>query len=93
MAKKTKKAAAPKAKVKAKAKAKAPAKRTKRKVTVWTPADEAKLRKLAGTMPTAKLAKMFGRSVAAITFKAFAMRLSLRLANSNRGRRLKKGRR
>jgi hypothetical protein len=53
------------------------------------PADEKKLRKLAGTMSTAKIAKALGRSVAAITFKAFSLRLSLRLASSNRGRRLK----
>jgi hypothetical protein len=40
-------------------------------------------------MPTAKLAKMLNRSVAAVTFKAFSLRLSLRLPSSNRGRRLK----
>jgi hypothetical protein len=40
-------------------------------------------------MSTAKIAKALGRSVAAITFKAFSLRLSLRLASSNRGRRLK----
>jgi hypothetical protein len=40
-------------------------------------------------MPTAKLAKALSRSVAAVTFKAFSMRLSLRLPSSNRGRRIK----
>jgi hypothetical protein len=40
-------------------------------------------------MPTTKLAKALGRSVAAVTFKAFSMRISLRLPSSNRGRRLK----
>ena len=64
-------------------------KKTRRNVAPWTPADEQKLRKLAGKMPTAKLAKALNRSVAAITFKAFSMRISLRLPSSNRGRRLK----
>lgn len=65
------------------------AKKSKRTFSAWTPADEQKLRKLAGKMPTSKLAKALGRSVAAVTFKAFSMRLSLRLPSSNRGRRLK----
>jgi len=73
----------------AKKKSRPVARKSKRNVTPWTPADEKKLRKLAGTMPTAKIAKALGRSVAAITFKAFSLRLSLRLASSNRGRRLK----
>jgi hypothetical protein len=47
------------------------------------------LRKLAGKLSTAKIAKALNRSVAAVTFKAFALRLSLRLPSSNRGRRLK----
>lgn len=64
-------------------------KKAKRNISAWTPADEQKLRKLAGKMPTAKLAKMLNRSVAAVTFKAFSLRLSLRLPSSNRGRRLK----
>jgi hypothetical protein len=64
-------------------------KKSRRNVTPWTPADEQKLRKLAGKMPTAKLAKALSRSVAAVTFKAFSMRLSLRLPSSNRGRRIK----
>lgn len=64
-------------------------KKSKRNISVWTPADEQKLRKLAGKMPTTKLAKALGRSVAAVTFKAFSMRISLRLPSSNRGRRLK----
>jgi hypothetical protein len=59
-----------------------------RNFTPWTPAEEKKLRKLAGKMPTAKVAKALNRSVAAVTFKAFSLRLSLRLASSNRGRRL-----
>lgn len=66
-----------------------PSKKSRRNVAPWTPADEQKLRKLAGKMPTAKLAKALNRSVAAITFKAFSMRISLRLPSSNRGRRLK----
>ena len=59
-----------------------------RNFTPWTPAEEKKLRKLAGKMPTAMVAKTLNRSVAAVTFKAFSLRLSLRLASSNRGRRL-----
>ena len=73
----------------AKKKSRPVARKSKRNVTPWTPADEKKLLKLAGTMSTAKIAKALGRSVAAITFKAFSLRLSLRLASSNRGRRLK----
>ena len=64
-------------------------KKTKRNLSAWTPADEQKLRKMAGKMPTAKLAKALNRSVAAVTFKAFSLRISLRLPSSNRGRRLK----
>jgi hypothetical protein len=52
-----------------------------------------KPRKLAGKTPTAQIAKTLNRSVAAITFKAFTLRLSLRLASSRRGRRLKVSRR
>ncbi|MFZ9708742.1 MAG: hypothetical protein ACO3CV_03775 [Steroidobacteraceae bacterium] len=63
--------------------------RKARNVAQWSAADEAKLRKLAGKMSTAKIAKALRRSVAAITFKAFALRLSLRQKNSNRGRRIK----
>ncbi len=63
-------------------------KKGSRNFTPWTPADEKKLRKLAGKMPTEKVAKALNRSVAAVTFKAFSLRLSLRLASSNRGRRL-----
>ena len=64
-----------------------------RNFSVWSAADEAKLRKLAGKTPTAQIAKTLNRSVAAITFKAFTLRLSLRLASSRRGRRLKVSRR
>ena len=63
-------------------------KKGSRNFTSWTPADEKNLRKLAGKMPTEKVAKTLNRSVAAVTFKAFSLRLSLRLAKSNRGRRL-----
>jgi hypothetical protein len=64
-------------------------KKTKRNLSAWTPADEQKLLKMAGKMQTAKLAKALNRSVAAVTFKAFSLRISLRLPSSNRGRRLK----
>ena len=60
--------------------------KSKRSFAGWTPADEQKLRKLAGKLSTPKIAKALNRSV---TFKAFALRLSLRLPSSNRGRRLK----
>ena len=63
--------------------------KSKRSFAGWTPADEQKLRKLAGKLSTPKIAKALNRSVAAVTFKAFALRLSLRLPSSNRGRRLK----
>ncbi|MBM4199023.1 MAG: hypothetical protein FJ167_01440 [Gammaproteobacteria bacterium] len=65
------------------------AKKSRRNVSPWTPADEKKLKKLAGKMSTDKVAKALGRSAAAVTFKAFSMRVSLRLPSSNRGRRLK----
>jgi len=64
-------------------------KKTKRNLSAWTPADEQKLRKMAGKVPTEKLAQALNRSVAAVTFKAFSLRISLRLPSSNRGRRLK----
>ncbi|MBU3737234.1 MAG: hypothetical protein FGM62_09720 [Methylobacterium sp.] len=63
--------------------------KSKRSFAGWTAADEQKLRKLAGKLSTPKIAKALNRSVAAVTFKAFALRLSLRLPSSNRGRRLK----
>ena len=63
--------------------------KSKRSFAGWTPAEEQKLRKLAGKLSTPKIAKALNRSVAAVTFKAFALRLSLRLPSSNRGRRLK----
>ena len=63
--------------------------KSKRSFAGWTPADEQKLRKLAGKLSTPKIAKALNRSVAAVTLKAFALRLSLRLPSSNRGRRLK----
>lgn len=80
---------------KTKSKTAAPRKTRKaaRNFSVWTASDEAKLKKLAGKMPTAQIAKTLNRSVAAITFKAFTLRLSLRLASSRRGRRLKVSRR
>ena len=83
-------------KTKSKSKAAAPRKARKsagRNFSTWSAADEAKMRKLAGKTPTAQIAKMLNRSVAAITFKAFTLRLSLRLASSRRGRRLKVSRR
>ncbi|MBM4233424.1 MAG: hypothetical protein FJ160_04465 [Gammaproteobacteria bacterium] len=69
------------------------AKKSRRNVSPWTPADEKKLKKLAGKMSTDKVAKALGRSVAAVTFKAFSMRVSMRLPSSNRGRRLNVSRR
>ena len=44
----------------AKKKSRPVARKSKRNVTPWTPEDEKKLRKLAGTMSTAKIAKALG---------------------------------
>jgi hypothetical protein len=84
MAKKSKRRAAPKKT----GRAAAPAAR--RNVKPWSDADIRRLRQLAGTMPAAQLGKALKRSLAAVTFKAFTLRISLRVSGSKRGRRSQK---
>ena len=68
-------------------KSKRPAARvTRRNVKPWTDDDVRKLRQLAGTMPAPQVGKALRRSLAAVTFKAFTLRISLRLRGSKRGR-------
>jgi hypothetical protein len=43
----------------------------------WTKDDVRQLKALAGTMPKARIARTLRRSEAAVTFKAFKLRLSL----------------
>jgi hypothetical protein len=43
----------------------------------WTKDDVKQLKALAGTMPKARIARKLRRSEAAVTFKAFKLRLSL----------------
>jgi hypothetical protein len=84
MAKKSKRRAAPNKP----GRAAAPAAR--RNVKPWSDADIRRLRQLAGTMPAAQLGKALKRSLAAVTFKAFTLRISLRVSGSKRGRRSQK---
>jgi membrane protein involved in colicin uptake len=71
---KTKKKAVAKKKAKPKKKAKAK-KKAKGKKGAWTKADIAKLRKLFGNNPTAKVAKQLGRGTDAVKKKASRMGL------------------
>ena len=89
MAKKTTRRPAPK---KSRRDAAPPARRTaaRRNVKPWTEEDVRKLRKLAGTMPATQVGKALKRSLAAVTFKAFTLRISLRVSGSKRGRRSQK---
>jgi len=64
-----------------KAKARKPARAPK----PWTKDDVRSLKKLAGTQPKRKIARTLKRTEAAVTFKAFKLRLSL--AQKNRPRR------
>lgn len=45
----------------------------------WSAADVRTLKKLAGKEPKARIARALKRSEAAVTFKAFKLRLSLRV--------------
>ncbi len=85
MAKKTTRRPAPK---KSRRDSAPPARRAvaRRNVKPWTEDDVRKLRKLAGTMPAAQVGKALKRSLAAVTFKAFTLRISLRVSGSKRGR-------
>jgi hypothetical protein len=53
----------------------------------WTKDDVKQLKALAGTMPKARIARTLRRSEAAVTFKAFKLRLSLAQRSRRRARR------
>ena len=59
-----------------------------RPAKAWTSADLRILKKLAGKEPKARIARTLKRSEAAVTFKAFTLRLSLRVRA--RGRRTRR---
>ncbi len=50
----------------------------------WTAQDVRSLRQLAGKEPRARIARALRRSPAAVTFKAFKLRLSLRVRDKLR---------
>lgn len=50
-----------------------------RPAKAWSAADLRTLKKLAGKEPKARIARTLKRSEAAVTFKAFKLRLSLRV--------------
>lgn len=50
-----------------------------RPAKAWAVADVRTLKKLAGKEPKARIARTLKRSEAAVTFKAFKLRLSLRV--------------
>ena len=50
----------------------------------WTAQDVRTLRQLAGKEPRARIARALRRSPAAVTFKAFKLRLSLRVRDKSR---------
>lgn len=49
----------------------------KRASRPWTKNDVRQLKALAGTMPKARIARTLRRSPAAVTYKAFTLRISL----------------
>jgi hypothetical protein len=53
----------------------------------WTKDDIRQLKALAGAMPKARIARTLRRSEAAVTFKAFTLRLSLAQRSRGRARR------
>lgn len=53
----------------------------------WSKDDLRQLKALAGTMPKARIARTLRRSEAAVTFKAFTLRLSLAQRAQRRARR------
>lgn len=61
-------------------------------VKFWTKDDIRTLRKLAGTAPRRKIARELKRSEAAITFKAFKLRLSLAQKTRPRRKTVRKAR-
>ena len=56
-----------------------------RPAKAWTAADLRILKKLAGKEPKARIARTLKRSEAAVTFKAFKRRLSLRVRAARKG--------
>lgn len=50
----------------------------------WSPQDVRALRQMAGKEPRARIARALKRSPAAVTFKAFKLRVSLRVRNKSR---------
>jgi len=50
----------------------------------WSAQDVRTLHKLAGKEPRARIARALRRSPAAVTFKAFKLRLSLRVRDASR---------
>ena len=50
----------------------------------WSAQDVRTLRQLAGKEPRARIARALRRSPAAVTFKAFKLRLSLRVRDKSR---------
>jgi hypothetical protein len=56
-------------------------KQSKRRVRrkLWTPVEITTLKRLAGTLPAAKIARRLRRSPAAVTFKAHIQGISLRV--------------
>lgn len=50
----------------------------------WSPQDVSALRHMAGKEPRARIARALKRSPAAVTFKAFKLRVSLRVRNKSR---------
>lgn len=50
----------------------------------WSSQDVRTLRKMAGKEPRARIARALRRSPAAVTFKAFKLRVSLRVRNKAR---------
>ena len=81
----TKSSRVPPRKTKAPAKKKA-AKRARRNVKAWTAQDIQQLKQLAGKKSAGQIGKALKRSLAAVTFKAFTLRVSLRVGDSKRGR-------
>jgi hypothetical protein len=49
----------------------------------WTPSEIDRLKGLAGTVPTAQIAKEIGRPVSGVVMKAYDLKLSLRVNASD----------
>jgi hypothetical protein len=55
-----------------------------RPVKAWSATDVRTLKKLAGKEPRARIARTLKRTAAAVTFKAFKLRLSLRVRSARK---------